>query len=660
MPTRSTATECHPPGRPPPGSFRAAPVESRCERAEYPTVSPRVPDTAAPAADAPLASLHAFVATLLERCTALRALGHPALGGADTDAFLSALTLARAALRLVASPAAAARPPQLAVIGPTQAGKSTVVNLLLGRAVAGVSPLAGFTVHPQAFHALPQPATPAPPVTLCDDPPAAPSDGWLGAVLPGWARVAASGLRRDERPACACTAVAAPTAELAGSVTRDTPDFDSLAAHRYRAGLLEIGAAADAYVLVVSKEKYADQAVWNVVRLLEPLGRPLVVVLNKVSDDAAAVLTRAVGERLAEQAGGWGRVPVVVLPFDPAIEARGAALPAVDALRDAVAAALRTPRGRHAAGVCALLRRHWDDWTAPLRVEHAALDEWRACVEGRLAALLAAYERGYLEHPERYEDFRRATAELLVLLELPKVGRGIAAVRQGVTWLPRQLLARGRAWLERNPRPPTRARPASQAFLVDELDQLLSGLQAEAQRRAVPSAADGPLWQALAHELTTTAEPLTTRLHADIDALTPVQARAVQTAANRLYSALQERPAVLNSLRTARLALDLAGLVVAVKTGGVPLTELLWAPPMFALTSLLTEGALGTYMRHVAADLKRAQLDLVRTQLVDAAVRPALHGLTAQLTDERLFGITPDELAAAAAALTRAEEQADG
>jgi len=222
------------------------------------------------------------------------------------------------------------------------------------------------------------------------------------------------------------------------------------------------------------------------------------------------------------------------------------------------------------------------------------------------------------------------------------------------------LLARGRAWLERNPRPLTRARPASQAFLVDELDQLLSGLQAEAQRRAVPSAADGPLWQALAHELTTTAEPLTTRLHADIDALTPVQARAVQTAANRLYSALQERPAVLNSLRTARLALDLAGLVVAVKTGGVPLTELLWAPPMFALTSLLTEGALGTYMRHVAADLKRAQLDLVRTQLVDAAVRPALHGLTAQLTDERLFGITPDELAAAAAALTRAEEQAEG
>jgi len=42
-------------------------------------------------------------------------------------------------------------PTQVVVFGPTQSGKSTAVNLLLGHTAAGVSPLAGHTVHAQAF-----------------------------------------------------------------------------------------------------------------------------------------------------------------------------------------------------------------------------------------------------------------------------------------------------------------------------------------------------------------------------------------------------------------------------------------------------------------------------------------------------------------------------
>ena len=40
---------------------------------------------------------------------------------------------------------------QMAVVGPTQAGKSSLVNVLLNSNVAGVSPLAGYTIHPQGF-----------------------------------------------------------------------------------------------------------------------------------------------------------------------------------------------------------------------------------------------------------------------------------------------------------------------------------------------------------------------------------------------------------------------------------------------------------------------------------------------------------------------------
>jgi len=43
------------------------------------------------------------------------------------------------------------QPLQIAVIGPTQSGKSTLVNVLLDSQVAGISALAGFTVHAQGY-----------------------------------------------------------------------------------------------------------------------------------------------------------------------------------------------------------------------------------------------------------------------------------------------------------------------------------------------------------------------------------------------------------------------------------------------------------------------------------------------------------------------------
>ncbi|MGR9087142.1 MAG: GTPase, partial [Gammaproteobacteria bacterium] len=62
------------------------------------------------------------------------------------------LILAEAFLRkgqLIES--SAGMPLQIAIIGPTQSGKSSLVNVLLQTEQAGVSPLAGYTVHPQGF-----------------------------------------------------------------------------------------------------------------------------------------------------------------------------------------------------------------------------------------------------------------------------------------------------------------------------------------------------------------------------------------------------------------------------------------------------------------------------------------------------------------------------
>ena len=73
-------------------------------------------------------------------------------------------------------------PPQVAVLGPTQTGKSTLVNVLLGHAAAEVSPLAGFTVHPQGFW-----------VGGADR-----DQGWTSALFPDWRRVQPDGLTRDD------------------------------------------------------------------------------------------------------------------------------------------------------------------------------------------------------------------------------------------------------------------------------------------------------------------------------------------------------------------------------------------------------------------------------------------------------------------------------
>ena len=68
---------------------------------------------------------------------------------------------------------------------------------------------------------------------------------------------------------------------MSPAVFWDTPDFDSLAAAEYRRGVLETAALADLYLLVLSKEKYSDLSVWNMLKLLSPLGRPLIICLNK-------------------------------------------------------------------------------------------------------------------------------------------------------------------------------------------------------------------------------------------------------------------------------------------------------------------------------------------------------------------------------------------
>ena len=57
---------------------------------------------------------------------------------------------------------------------------------------------------------------------------------------------------------------------------------------------------------------------------------------------------------------------------------------------------------------------------------------------------LLIYQRDYLNHPQHYETFNKALAELLTLLELPGVAKALAGLRKVITWPMRTIFRIGK------------------------------------------------------------------------------------------------------------------------------------------------------------------------------------------------------------------------
>jgi hypothetical protein len=609
-------------------------------------------------ADEPAPIVQRFIVRLGQRYRALRDAGATALPQATSDDRLTELLLAEAALRY-ARPEAASRenrPLQLAVLGPTQTGKSTIVNLILGNHVAEVSPLAGFTIHPQGFWSVPDKQ----------------DEHWLSDLFPGWQRCEADQLPRDEhrldRYALArLPDQATPPAGLPPCVVWDTPDFDSLAAQSYQRAVLEVAALADAHLFVLSKEKYSDLSVWRMLQLLRPLGRPLIICLNKLTPDAAEPIVASLRQRLSVMEGPVPDSPVVTFGYQPGLDAPASSksppetepgrynqLPAVTRLRQCIAERLAAARSTdRAGGLRAFVRQHWSDWTEPVDVELAALEQWQALVAAALDEAAEAYRRDFLEHPQRFDTFRRATVELLHLLELPGFANVLSQVRHVLSWPARRLFAARQAWVLRRRKQAglPHGLGSEEVVLFELIEKLLTSLERDAARRCDPATAGHAVWQAIARRLERQSADLRQSFESAARAQREDFAPVIHATATRLYDTLQRRPALLNTLRAARATTDLAAIAIAIKTGGLGINDLLFAPAMFALASMLTEGALGSYMSHIASDLKKQQMEHVRTTLLQGVFAQELRNLTADLNDAELFGISAEQLREATAAL---------
>ncbi len=568
---------------------------------------------------------------------AAEARGWDAAGAAGTSR--DALELALAALRQLNAPEAER---QVLVIGPTQAGKSTLVNRIMDAEVAGVSPRAGFTTQPARFRI----------------------EGAAGIGALGESRCPAGDSPQSGQGVASSgfTPLTPPAGdECAGIEVWDTPDFDSLAAHEYRAALLPVLARADLLVCVLTREKYADLAVWRMLDCVAPLGRALLLCLNKMTADVEPVVRESLAQQLRQRpAVAATVVDILSYPWEsPAVDQVAAAAE----LRRRVRAALSgTEREGWPRGVARLLRQHWERWTRPIAAQHAAEAEWTACVTQELDASAEAYSRDVLDHPDRNVAFARTIQVLLEMLEVPGVSRVAQQARALATWPWRRLAEF--VW-RRAARGGGSIAPDAPRYLAELSDHLLLRLERAAASRRIASQRGAPIgrewdaasaagaafWAQLEQRLSTDGPIVGRDFQTAAAALAEPMQADIRRAAESLYARLRERPALLNSLRAARVTADAASLILAVKSAGLGATDLLLAPAVFGVVSLLTESAVGSYVGAVAAGLRLRQAELFRTHVLDERLRPQLIELAKAVRTGDLEPITPSELADATNAL---------
>ncbi len=575
-----------------------------------------------------LETLLNFVAELLRRHQQVSS------DGEDQSLVYGDALLRRAVLR----PVLEALPLQVVVIGPTQSGKSTVVNLLLGSEQAQASSLAGFTRHPQGYTG-----------GVVDED----LTGKVSRLLDGLEYQPAGRLRPEVLEAFSIQQVE-PAGDGCGvrCVVWDTPDFDSVSSRSYRSAVPRLCALADLVVLVVSAEKYADQSVWELLKLIGQVERPLLVCLNKTTAQTEQALVEAVRKKfLHEQIPQAGIIPIGFqknADFGRLLASGGARR-----LRGSVTALVEgvDRRGDPIAPLAAYLHRHWPDWVAPLRHEHAAARAWREMLDTAVEEMLSVYQRDYLRNPDYGDTMQRAVVRLLELLEIPGAAAVLMRTRNLLTWPARTLIGMFRQ--------DDAARPEGgdheTEVLGAALDHMLLGLQRQVGQR-MSEAGEArewwrQLWQVLGEHLAEIEGEGRILAQRHQQAFEP----RMKEAGEALYAHLQEHPATLNSLRAARVTVDAAAVVLALKTGGIGANDLILTPAMLSVTSMLTESAMGRYMQTVEQRLKAQQLASVEQELL-APLRGHLEALVEAIDSVHLYGINEQRLAGAEQALAALEE----
>ena len=503
-------------------------------------------------------------------------------------------------------------PLQIAVIGPTQAGKSSIVNVLINSLQAGVSPLAGYTVHPHGYcHTVD-----------------ASSVQELQSYFGRFQCIQETALSRNRYDCYSLTQGTGQSTLLPPSVVWDTPDFDSIDAADYREGVIRTIALADIVILVVSKEKYADHSVWDVIKTIAPLNQPTLICLNKLNEGNETVLVNSVKQRWQQYR--TDPIPDIV-PF--AFQQNGA-LPTWPSQANRVIQNLISKIGqdKHQENQKKLIQLYWKSWLEPVYAEHHAQRQWQTMIEQVVKQAVSQYQRDYLNHPHHYETFKKALLNLLRLLELPAIAKAMSKTRRAITWPIRQLMSLGKTSTAYNSKHElTVLSQIGEHVLIQLADLLAEKTETDAEPRT--------WWKDMSMILRQNRQDILVKYQLSIDQYQTNFEENIEAAAEKLYTKLQQQPITLNSLRATRLTADAAAMLLAIQTGGIGLHDLFLTPMMLSITSLLAEGAIGSYVHKVESDLKSQQLNTVHTILLSQVLAGALFNLPELSRSAQQFGI---------------------
>lgn len=539
---------------------------------------------------------------------------------------LKTLVIAEVALSKKQQIAAGADLPlNLVVFGPTQAGKSTLVNCLLPEPLAGISPLAGYTVNPQGFVF------------------GLSSTDWLERLLPDLQRYQPDQLREREKanPGHALRRLSSsPTLKIGKPlVIWDTPDFDSIDAKGYMDGVLRTIALADILVLIVSKEKYADQSVWAMLEMLAPLELPLLVCINKVEQGEEQTLGQSFLNHYRKQMPDTRPPSLVFLQYMENGELPDAR-PVIDSLMNLINTSFR-----HSGDIEAFIKVNWQEWIQPVQEEIKRDRVWQERLETAIDEAMETYQREFLEHPDLYDTFQRTLAELLQLLEIPLLAGSIGKVRAAVTWPMRKLYSMGKNVLYGEKQGREDHDLGYERILLRQLsDQIITQLAKELISEEDCTTSFTERWEAsFRRSLVQSRQVISDTFEQQIDRYQKEFQEEIQDAARQLYSRLEAQPSLLNSLRATRVTTDAAALVLALKTGGLSLNDFILAPAMLSLSSMLASSSVGQYVNTVKAKLKKRQHEKVR-HLFEDHIAKELEQLRLKAEKKEGWCITEQEI----------------
>lgn len=585
------------------------------------------------------------LAGVLERSLAAEARGRPD----DSDAVAvplvrHALAVVRMRLRPALEPHWAERDPvHIAMFGGTNSGKSTVLNLLLGRAAAGMSARARFSQHPEAYRSaglgdrflLDYPSRFAGYDQYHDQHPPRQDDRELR--LEGY-RPALALNDPDRIEGKALTRMATPTAVL-----WDIPDFSTEEAATYLDAVLDTTALADLVVMAVTRENYADHRGALLRSLVIDSGVPLRVAANKLDTSGGALLAD-IRVKLGDEAVTGGRsVPaerVHPLPFVRRDDetARLAALlitPEATALRAEVAREVATGvklKRDALLGAVHFLERRLDAVLAPLASEVATAARWSQIVDHTTQTrFYGRYRTDYLD-AETYSDFNQTLAKLIDLLEVPGIGTYITALSKGVKSVSRFVVGRvvSLARSAAGKPAPSAKLPEEEAVIAafqDWYDALKAEAQLEAGRGSPPHPAWGQIVQTLQDpgffgSFVETLAAAYADYRQRLDTLTTERAQA-------LYKVVAQNPKLLNALRGLKLTLDVGTTGMIVASHGLDWTDAVIGPLVAPAQRLLLEYGLQKYLDAERAKLRQQQFtafqDVIEARMV-APVRALFVG----------------------------------